>query len=87
MRYYNEGEALNRLNNKYLEVPEDMFEDNDETLFAYEDSFGVRHYYKDTWEKVEDEHFEECPVSIAAKGKRISTLCVCRMIEEAWEGI
>lgn len=41
------------------------------------------HHYADKWEKIEDHHYPECPVAIAAKKKIISTLCVCGEIEKA----
>ncbi len=53
----------------------------DEAL-AY-DLNGETRYYKTIWEKIEDEHYAECPTSIAAGQKRPSTLCLCDKIEAA----
>lgn len=41
------------------------------------------HHYRDSWEKISDQHFPGCPVSIAADRKQISTLCLCSEIEQA----
>ncbi len=59
----------------------DTNKEQDESL-AYELN-GETLYYKDKWEKLEDEHYPECPVSIAAGKRRISTLCVCDEIKKA----
>lgn len=59
---------------------------NDESLFCREDVYG-RHYYADAWQKIEDNHFPECPTSIAAHNHRISTLCLCDHIQEANESV
>jgi hypothetical protein len=44
---------------------------------------GELRHYKNQFEKIEDEHSPECPTSIAASKGRLSTLCVCDMIETA----
>lgn len=44
---------------------------------------GETHHYRDSWEKMQDSHFPECPVSIAAGERRISTLCVCAELAKA----
>jgi len=67
-----------------IEVDEDY---NDPELFAYKDSNDVAHYYKDKWEKIEDNHYPECMMAIAAKEKRLSTACQCREIRIAEETI
>lgn len=56
---------------------------HDENLFMMEGNDGRRIYYADIWVKIADNHFPECPVSIAAVKKLKSTLCVCDKIEEA----
>lgn len=48
-----------------------------------EDSVYGARYYKDQWEKIQDNHYPECPVSIAAGKKLISTCCMCPQIEAA----
>ncbi len=54
----------------------------DESLFCREDVYG-RHYYSNVWQKIEDQHYPECPTSVAACGHRVSTLCLCDRIQEA----
>lgn len=46
---------------------------------------GQTRYYHNVWEKIEDNHYAECPVSIAARGQRKSTLCMCAELEAAEE--
>lgn len=41
---------------------------------------GETHYYKNVWEKIQDEHYPECPVSIGAGHQRKSTCCLCDKI-------
>lgn len=57
---------------------------HDEALFCGEDTYG-RHYYADKWAKIEDEHYPQCPMSIAAREKRISTLCACAILEKGYK--
>ena len=52
----------------------------DQSLMCREDVYG-KHYYKDQWEKIEDEHYPECSVAIAARKKLTSTFCICKQIE------
>ena len=51
--------------------------------YAMERTFGPIPKERDQWSKIQDEHYPECPVSIAAEGKRISTCCLCSKIEIA----
>ncbi len=44
---------------------------------------GNVHHYRNIWEKIEDHHYPECPVAIAAKRKAKSTLCMCGPLEKA----
>lgn len=44
-------------------------------------------YYRDQWEKIEDEHYKECPTAIAARKKTLSTVCECGHIEMAENSI
>lgn len=54
---------------------------NDDEL-AYTLNGEIRHY-KNIWEKIGDEHYPECPTSIAAGKKLKSTVCVCAEIKIA----
>ncbi len=48
---------------------------------------GETLYYSTKWEKIEDEHYPECPVSIGASKRRVSTLCLCAQIEVAEDSV
>ena len=49
---------------------------------TYELAGEVREY-KNIWEKIEDEHFPECPTSVSAARQVKSTLCLCLQLEDA----
>ena len=38
---------------------------------------------KDSYLQIEADHYAECPMAIAARDQRKSTLCVCEMLEVA----
>lgn len=41
---------------------------------------------QDKWELIQEDHFPQCPTYLAAKEKRISTLCMCAELEKAENG-
>lgn len=44
---------------------------------------GEIHHYRDVWGKIEDQHYAECPMSIAAAKKLRSSCCMCGPLEKA----
>jgi hypothetical protein len=60
--------------------------DNNDPDLAYEIN-GNTYYYKSKWDMIIDNHFDECPMCIAAKEHRKSTLCVCDLLQNAWEQV
>ncbi len=44
--------------------------------------YGAR-YYKNVWEKILDEHYDECPTAVSARKHLKSTLCYCAQLEKA----
>lgn len=61
--------------------------DEEAKLFCREDIYGEKFYYRNEWEKIEDNHYPECPVSIGASKKTISTLCICDLIKIANDSV
>ena len=84
MNYYNEGDVIRKHEASRLEpdIQEDVEADH-ETPWYHEDRYGTVTYYKTRWDMVMDNHFQECPMYIAAKKQMISTFCACDLVAEA----
>lgn len=56
--------------------------EKDENLAYKNTPDGETHHYKNIWEKIADEHYAECPATIAAKKHLPCSICYCPAIEE-----
>lgn len=77
--------AMTTLRTEPRWVKDDEGQWQDETLLVpgTEDSVYGPSYYKNRLEQLEDSHYDACPLLVAAKAGRFSTLCLCAQLEAA----